>query len=64
MAVGGTGDVLAGITAALLARNDPLPAATAAPHINGRTAESVAKGGGLLAADLLDELPRTLWGER
>jgi NAD(P)H-hydrate epimerase len=64
MAVGGTGDVLAGITAALLARDDPLPAATAAPHINGRTAQSVAKGGGLLASDLLDELPRVLWGER
>jgi NAD(P)H-hydrate epimerase len=64
MAVGGTGDVLAGITAALLARNDPLPAATVAPYINGRTAQSVAKNGGLLASDLLDELPRVLWGDQ
>jgi NAD(P)H-hydrate epimerase len=64
MAVGGTGDVLAGITAALLACDDPLPAATATPYINGRTAESVAKGGGLLASDLLEELPRVLWGKR
>ena len=64
MAVGGTGDVLAGITAALLACDDPLPAATATPYINGRAAESVAKGGGLLASDLLEELPRVLWGER
>jgi NAD(P)H-hydrate epimerase len=64
MAVGGTGDVLAGITAALLARADPFTAATAAPYLNGRAADSLERDNGLLASDLLDELPRMLWGGR
>ena len=65
MTVGGTGDVLAGITAAFLARADPLTAATAAPYVNGRAAESRSEAGnGLLASDLLDELPGVTWEAR
>ena len=64
MSVGGTGDALAGITAAFLARADPLAAATAAPYVNGRAAESLGRGSGLLASDLLDELPGVVWGQR
>lgn len=64
MTVGGTGDVLAGITAAFCARSDPLTAATAAPYVNGRTAESLERGNGLLASDLLSALPETIWGTR
>jgi ADP-dependent NAD(P)H-hydrate dehydratase / NAD(P)H-hydrate epimerase len=64
MTVGGTGDVLAGITAALLARTDPLSAASGAPYVNGRAAESVGASAGLLATDLLRALPAVLGGTR
>ncbi|MDL5360877.1 NAD(P)H-hydrate epimerase [Halalkalicoccus sp. NIPERK01] len=64
MAVGGTGDTLAGITAAFMEENDPLDAAAAAAYANGRAAERLDKGGGLLASDLLEELPAAIWGER
>lgn len=64
MTVGGTGDTLAGITAAFMKGNDPLEAAAAASYANGRAAERLDKGGGLLASDLLDELPEVVWGER
>ncbi|MCL7417144.1 MAG: NAD(P)H-hydrate epimerase [Halalkalicoccus sp.] len=64
MTVGGTGDTLAGITAAFMGESDPFDAAAAAAYANGRTAERLEKGGGLLASDLLDELPEVIWGER
>jgi ADP-dependent NAD(P)H-hydrate dehydratase / NAD(P)H-hydrate epimerase len=68
MAVGGTGDTLAGITAAFVKENDPFDAAVAASYANGRAAELVDedddRAGGLLASDLLDALPRAIWGER
>lgn len=64
MVVGGTGDTLAGITAAFMDESDPLDAAAAAAYANGRAAERLDKGGGLLASDLLDELPEVVWGER
>ncbi|SEO80812.1 NAD(P)H-hydrate epimerase [Halogranum amylolyticum] len=64
MTVGGTGDVLAGITAALLASHDPFDAACLAPFANGTAAELLDdRHSGLLASDILDELPRALWGE-
>ncbi|MEM4781747.1 MAG: NAD(P)H-hydrate epimerase [Halalkalicoccus sp.] len=64
MTVGGTGDTLAGITAAFVKGADPLDAAAAAAYANGRAAERLDRGGGLLASDLLDELPTVIWGER
>ncbi len=65
MAVGGTGDTLAGITAAFVKESDPFDAAVAASYANGRAAELIDdREGGLLASDLLDVLPRAIWGER
>jgi ADP-dependent NAD(P)H-hydrate dehydratase / NAD(P)H-hydrate epimerase len=64
MTVGGTGDTLAGITAAFIKGVDPFDAAAAAAYANGRAAERLDRGGGLLASDLLDELPEVIWGGR
>jgi NAD(P)H-hydrate epimerase len=65
MTVGGTGDVLAGATAALFSTLDPLPAASVAAYANGRAGDLVVEeqGYGLLASDLHDRLPEALWGE-
>lgn len=65
MTVGGTGDVLAGITGALLARLPPVRAAGVAAHVTGRAGDTVVAemGYGLLASDLLPEVPRVLWRE-
>ncbi len=58
LAKGGTGDVLAGIVAALLARGcDPWTAATAAVYVHGRAGDLAAARLGqesMLAGDLLD----------
>ncbi|WP_255167749.1 NAD(P)H-hydrate dehydratase [Natrononativus amylolyticus] len=64
MAVGGTGDLLAGIVAGLLEHAEPFEAACAAARVNGTAGERVAetKHGGLLASDLLEEIPAALWG--
>jgi NAD(P)H-hydrate epimerase len=66
MTVGGTGDVLAGATGALLATVDPLDAGSLAAYANGLAGDRIVdrEGYGLLASDLLDELPRALWGDR
>ena len=67
MTVGGTGDTLAGVTAAMLASLDPFEAACVATYVNGRAgelvAEATAPGAGLFASDLLDVIPRAIWGE-
>ncbi|RDI70608.1 NAD(P)H-hydrate dehydratase [Halopelagius longus] len=65
MAVGGTGDTLAGVIAGLLGTQDPFDAACAGPFVNGRAAERLdaERGDGLLASDLLDAIPRALWGD-
>ncbi|SIR61100.1 bifunctional ADP-dependent NAD(P)H-hydrate dehydratase/NAD(P)H-hydrate epimerase [Natronorubrum thiooxidans] len=65
MAVGGTGDTLAGIVAGLLDHAEPLEAAAAAARVNGIAGERLAERDecGLLASELLDEIPATLWGE-
>jgi hydroxyethylthiazole kinase-like uncharacterized protein yjeF len=58
LATAGTGDVLAGITGALLATG--LPAAEAAAvgaHLHGRTGQLAAERGPLLAGDLVRRLP-------
>ncbi len=63
MTVGGTGDVLAGVTGAFFAiAADPFKAATAAAFVNG-TAGDIAfenKGYGLLATDVLENIPRVI----
>jgi len=66
MTVGGTGDVLAGATAAMLAVQPPVEAAAMAAYANGRAGdlEVGERGYGLLASDLPDRLPEALWGER
>ncbi len=63
MTVGGTGDVLAGVAGSLAARFDPVTAGGIAAYANGCAGDAVADryDGGLVATDLLDELPRVLW---
>jgi hydroxyethylthiazole kinase-like uncharacterized protein yjeF len=61
LATAGTGDVLTGIVAALLARGAlPFQAAAAAAWIHGKAAEVAGTAPGLVAGDLIDALPRTL----
>lgn len=63
MTVGGTGDVLSGITAAFLARNkNPLESASAAAFVNGLAGKQVQRKLGLhmTASDLIDVLPTIL----
>jgi ADP-dependent NAD(P)H-hydrate dehydratase / NAD(P)H-hydrate epimerase len=64
LATSGTGDVLSGMSAALLARGmDPQRAAAVALHIGGRTAEAYAvenEPSSMVAADLIHQLPRVL----
>lgn len=58
MSVGGTGDVLAGITGALLATNPPMKAAACAAYINGAAGDLAFndKGYGLLATDIISKI--------
>jgi len=62
MTVGGTGDVLAGATGALLSVLDPLDAAAVAAYANGRAGDAVAdeRGDGLVASDLPPALAAAL----
>jgi len=63
MTVGGTGDVLTGVIAALLAwGNDPFKAAASAAWINGKAGELASSKFGLhmLATDVIDALPEVL----
>ena len=63
MTVGGTGDVLSGITAAFLARNrNSLESAAAAAYVNGLAGKLVQRKLGLhmAASDLIDVLPAVL----
>ncbi|MFB6106855.1 MAG: NAD(P)H-hydrate dehydratase [Halobacteriaceae archaeon] len=62
MTVGGTGDVLAGATGALLCVRPPVDAAAAAAYANGAAGDAVVgeRGYGLVASDLLEELPTAL----
>lgn len=63
MTVGGTGDVLAGVTGAMTCRLDPHPAASLGAYATGRAGDLAAEtnGNGLVATDLLGSLPRALW---
>ncbi|NOR78582.1 MAG: NAD(P)H-hydrate dehydratase [Methanophagales archaeon] len=63
MTVGGTGDVLAGITGAFFAiAYDPFKAATAAAFVNGAAGDLAFadKGYGLLATDVVENIPRIM----
>jgi NAD(P)H-hydrate epimerase len=66
MTVGGTGDVLAGICGALLCQLPAFEAACIAAYVNGRAGEVVAarQGGGMLASDLVNEIPKILFQKR
>ncbi len=59
MTVGGTGDVLAGLTGALFAKHDAFQAACAAAFINGAAGDLafLEFGYGLLATDVIDNIP-------
>ncbi|MBE0521740.1 MAG: NAD(P)H-hydrate dehydratase [Candidatus Methanoperedenaceae archaeon] len=58
MTVGGTGDVLAGLTGALFAKGDAFSAACAAAFINGAAGDIAydKSGYGLLATDIIDNI--------
>jgi NAD(P)H-hydrate epimerase len=62
MTVGGTGDVLAGITAAFYARSSALRAATAAAFVNGRAGDLVypEKYFGMVATDVIEKIPQAM----
>jgi NAD(P)H-hydrate epimerase len=62
MTVGGTGDVLAGITAAFYARTSALRAATAAAFVNGRAGDLVypEKDFGMVATDVIEKVPQAM----
>jgi hydroxyethylthiazole kinase-like uncharacterized protein yjeF len=59
MTKGGTGDVLAGLVAALYCKNDAFLSACAASYINKKAGESLYKKTGLYfnSSDLADEIP-------
>jgi hydroxyethylthiazole kinase-like uncharacterized protein yjeF len=65
MTVGGTGDILAGLTGALFCRMPAFEAASIAAYVNGiagmRAAES--RKSGMLASDLLPLIPEELFGK-
>ena len=63
MTVGGTGDVLSGITGALLSKGvEPFNAARASAFINGAAGNATFKkrSYGLIATDIIEEIPRVL----
>ena len=60
---GGTGDTLAGIAGAILARGvDYIQAAHAAAYINGKAGEvaSEKKGEGVVASDIFETIPKAI----
>ena len=63
MAVAGTGDVLAGITGALLCRLPAFEAASIAAYVNGSAGMVAAqkRGDGMTASDLVEEIPSVLF---
>lgn len=62
MTKGGTGDVLAGLVAALYSKNDAFLSACAASYINKKAGESLFERVGYYfnASDLADEIPKVL----
>jgi hydroxyethylthiazole kinase-like uncharacterized protein yjeF len=62
MTVGGTGDVLAGVTAAFYARASALRAAVAAAYVNGCAGDLVyaEKDCGMMATDVIEKIPMVI----
>ena len=62
MTVGGTGDVLAGITASFYSRTSALRAAVAAAFVNGRAGDLAQKEKdyGLVATDVIEKIPQAM----
>jgi len=62
MAVGGTGDVLAGIAGAFYCRNDAFAAAAAAAFVSGAAGDLACedKGFWLTATDVIDRIPQVM----
>lgn len=63
MTVGGTGDVLAGVIGALLAKGlDPMKAMRVAAFLNGEAGNNAfeKKSYGLISTDVIEEIPRVL----
>ncbi len=62
MTVGGTGDVLAGLTGALFAKHEAFEAACAGAFINGAAGDMAFAefGYGLLATDVIDYIPKVM----
>jgi hydroxyethylthiazole kinase-like uncharacterized protein yjeF len=62
MTKGGTGDVLAGLTAALYCKNQAFLAAEAASYINKKAGEALAKRVGIYfnSSDLANEIPKVM----
>jgi len=62
MTKGGTGDVLAGLVAALYCKNEAFLAASAASFINKKAGEDLAEKMGIYfnASDLADQIPKTM----
>jgi NAD(P)H-hydrate epimerase len=63
MTVGGTGDVLAGVTAALFCHLPAFEASCIAAYVNGKAGMAIEAqfGGGLVASDLLRQIPVELF---
>jgi len=59
---GGTGDILAGLTTALYAKNDPMVAAALASYLLKKTADHLYMGKGYWynIANIIEEIPETL----
>jgi NAD(P)H-hydrate epimerase len=64
MTTGGTGDLLAGMAGALFCHLPAFEAACIAAYANGRAGMRAAeeRGCGMLATDMLDFIPRELFG--
>jgi NAD(P)H-hydrate epimerase len=62
MTVGGTGDVLAGLTGSLFSRNPAFLAAACAAYINGLAGDMAFEraGNGLLATDVIENIPQII----
>ncbi|MGB9938740.1 NAD(P)H-hydrate dehydratase [Methanosarcina sp.] len=62
MTVGGTGDVLAGLTGSLFSRNPAFLAAACAAYINGTAGDLAFEkaGNGLLATDVIEKIPEII----
>lgn len=65
MTKGGTGDVLAGLVAALYCKNDAMTAAVVGSYINKRAGDDLYKevGPNFNASNLVSQIPKTLWKE-